>query len=153
MDRELMDDTILRSADIDALELILGGHLPLDEFTDFAVDLPKFLGNFTAQILLDLDDLQFDFGDFPAYLRAGGNGLGKLTFEASCLALQNRKPVHLNKVLLPKKPDPHQLSLDQLDLFPLGLLKTAVSASFLIELNDPLTKLRFLALASSASQF
>ena len=65
---ELMDDAVLRRADVDALELVLRGDLALDELADLAVDLAQFLGDLAAQFLIDLNDLEFDLGDLAARL-------------------------------------------------------------------------------------
>ena len=63
VDVRLEHHAVLRRADVDALELILGRDLALDEFADLAVDLAHLLGDLAAQILVDLDDLQLGLGD------------------------------------------------------------------------------------------
>jgi len=58
MHRRLEHEAVLRRADVDALELVLGGDLALDEFADLAVDLAQLLGDLAGGVLVDLNDLQ-----------------------------------------------------------------------------------------------
>src|SRR5439155_21442797 len=67
--RRLQHDAVLRRADVDAAELILGGDLALDELADLVVGLAQILGYLADHVLVDLDDLQFGFGDLALGLR------------------------------------------------------------------------------------
>jgi len=69
---------VLRRADVDAAQLILGGDLALDEFAELVVGLAQILGDFADQILVDLDDLQFGLGDLALGLRPRGEILTAL---------------------------------------------------------------------------
>src|ERR1700730_11416594 len=69
MDRGLQHHAGLRRADVDAAQLVFGGHLALDEFADLVVGLAQILGDFADHILVDLDDLQLGFGDLALGLR------------------------------------------------------------------------------------
>ena len=62
--RRLKDDAILRGADVGALELILRRDLALDKLADFAVDITQLLSDVAGKVLVHLNDLQLDFGDF-----------------------------------------------------------------------------------------
>ena len=75
---------VLRRADVDALELVFGGDLALDELADLAVDLAHFLGDLAAQVLVDLDDLQFGLRDLAV-------GLGDCGDQLPALALEPRR--------------------------------------------------------------
>ena len=66
--RELMHDAVLRRADVDALELVFGRHLALDELADLALDLAQLARHLAAEVLIDLDDLQLDLADLAARL-------------------------------------------------------------------------------------
>ena len=54
---ELMHHAALRRADVDALELILGGDLFLDQFGGFAADVGEVLADLGAHVLVDLQNL------------------------------------------------------------------------------------------------
>ena len=62
--RELVHPTGLWRPDIDMLELVLGGDLAFAQFRDFGANVAEFFGHFAAGILVDLDDLQLDLGNF-----------------------------------------------------------------------------------------
>ncbi len=67
--RELMHHAVLGRAHVDALELIFGRHLALDELANLALDFAQLARHLAAQILVDLDDLQLDLADLAARLR------------------------------------------------------------------------------------
>src|SRR6202012_4162931 len=91
MHGRLLDHAVLRRADIDAPQLILGGDLALDEFADLVVGLAQILGDLACHVLVDLDDLQFGLGDLALGLGARGYQLGALPVEAGGVALELRK--------------------------------------------------------------
>ena len=143
---------VLRRADVDALELILGGDLAFDEFADLAVDFARLLGHFAAQIAVDLDDLQFGFGDLAG-------GLGGLRDQLPRFALQPRRRAlelgqlgERDKLLLPQIVDAVLFAVDQLGFLFLGIALRLEAADLFLELLDPLAKLRLLADARVAAQ-
>ena len=143
--RELMDDAVLRGADIDALELVFGGHLALDEFAKPAVKLAQFLRHLAAEVLIDLEDLKLDFADLAAGLRHRKHGLRALAVQSCGFAFERDQPVDLHEVLVPKRTDTFELALDQLDLLCFGLLQREVTLDLFSKLGGALPELRFLA--------
>ena len=57
------DNAVLRCADVDPLELIFRRNFALDSFADLAVGLAQLLGDVAGEILVNLENLQLDFGD------------------------------------------------------------------------------------------
>src|SRR4029077_1862237 len=100
--RRFKYDSILRGAQFGALELILCRDLALDILADFAVGFAQLLGDAAGQILIDLDDLQLDFGDFAFRLRRLGHDLAALAFKVRFLALQRGQAIKLHQILLPQ---------------------------------------------------
>src|SRR5262249_54823344 len=99
MDAELEYGPVLGRADIYTLQLVLGGNLALDEFTDLRVGLAQFLRHFTAEVLVDLDDFELDFGDLALGLRHSSDELRLFAIESGRLPLQLREAIDLNQVL------------------------------------------------------
>jgi hypothetical protein len=66
--RELVHHAVLGRANLDALELIFGRHLALNELADFALDFAQLARDLAAEILIDLDDLQLNLSDLAARL-------------------------------------------------------------------------------------
>ncbi len=60
MHGELMHDAVLRAFDLDALQLVLGRDLALDQLRHPLLDLADLGSHLAAQILVNLDALQFD---------------------------------------------------------------------------------------------
>jgi hypothetical protein len=92
VDVKLVDHAVLRCANIHALELILCGYFLLDEFGDLAADIGQILTDFSAHVLIDLQDLQLDFGHFALGL---GDRCGQLTafpIEPLLFAFESRHP-------------------------------------------------------------
>ena len=79
MHGELVYPTCLGSADIDVLELVLGGDLAFAKLGDFGTNVTEFFRHFASGILVNLDDLQFNFGNFSCDLCLCGNELTALT--------------------------------------------------------------------------
>jgi len=75
-------DAVLRRPDVDALELILGRHLPLDELRGLPPDIAELLGDVRPDGLVDLDDLKLGLGDLSLGLGDRGDQLPTLAFEA-----------------------------------------------------------------------
>ena len=114
---ELMHHAVLRRADVDALELVLGRDLALDELGDLVVDLAQILADLAAQVLVDLHDLQLGLGDLALGLRRSRrSSCAALAFEARRVALQRREARDLHQVLAPQLAHAVELLLDQLDL-------------------------------------
>ena len=123
---------VLRRADVDALELILGGDLALDELADLAVDLARLLGDLAAEIAIDLQDLQLGLGDLAADLGGLRDQLPGFAFQARRLALQFGQLGELDQLLLPQLVDAVLLAIDQLDFLFLGLALGVQAADFLV---------------------
>ena len=82
MNRRLQHHAVLRGADVGPPQLVFGGDLALDEFADLVVGLAQILGDVADHILVDLNDLQFGFGDLALGLRARRNVLRPLAGSA-----------------------------------------------------------------------
>ena len=95
----------MRRADIDALELILGRHLLLDQLGGLAADLGEVLADLGAHVLIDLQDLQLGLGDLALGLGDRGDQLPALAIEPLLLALERGDPRVGNQILLPELVD------------------------------------------------
>ena len=115
VDGRLVHHAVLRRADVDALELVLGRDLALDELADLAVDLAQVLGDLAAQILIDLQDLQLDLGDLALGLGGRRDELAALALEPRRLALERGQLGDRHEVLAPEIADALELLADQLD--------------------------------------
>jgi hypothetical protein len=62
--------------------LILGRDLSLDEFANLCIDLPQILRNFTAQVLINLENLKFGLGNLSARLCGDRDRLGAFAVPA-----------------------------------------------------------------------
>jgi hypothetical protein len=67
-----MHHAVLWSTNIDAFALILGGNFAFYELGDFRFRVGKILTHVAAQILIDLNDLQFGLGDAALSATATG---------------------------------------------------------------------------------
>ena len=152
VDVGLEHHAVLRRADVDALELILGGDLALDELADLAVDLAGLLGDLAAQVPVDLDDLQLGLGDLAGGLRGLRDQLPGFALQPRRRALELGQLGQRNELLLPQIVDAVLLALDQLGFLVLGFALRLEAADLLVELLDPLAKLRLLADAGVAPQ-
>src|SRR5262245_49111019 len=153
MDRELEHGAVLRRTDIHPLQLVFGLKLALDEFADLGVDLAHLLLDLTAEILVDLNDLELDFGDLPPGLRDGRLQLGLFAVETGRLPLQQGKAIDLNEVLLEQVANPFELAADQLNFSFLGLLLSRKTDDLLQQLPGLLTQLSLLAQPGGPAQF
>jgi hypothetical protein len=145
MYRELEHGAVLWCADIDPLQLVFGLKLALDEFADFGVDLAHLLRDLTAEVLVDLNDLERDFGDLSSGLRDGSLQLGLFAIEPGRLPLQQRKAIDLNEVPLEQVADPFEFAIDQFNFSFLGLLLGGKTDNLLQQLARLLTQLSLLA--------
>ena len=93
MHGEFMHEAVLWSMDIDAFEVILGGNFAFHELGDFRSRVGKILTHVAAQILIDLNDLQFGLGDLTLGLGPAANELTTLAFDPRRLALEACQPV------------------------------------------------------------
>ena len=138
-------NAVLRGADVDALELIFGGDLALDEFAELGVDLAHVLGDLAAQVLIDLDDLQLSLGDLAFGLGDGGDQLPAFALEPRAVALERGEPGDLHEIVFPELAHAFELLADQRDLPRLGVLLRGEAADLVLQLRDALFQLRFLA--------
>ena len=69
MCRKLMDDARQRRADINPLQLILGGDFTLTQLGDPGFAFAELLHDIGEKIVIDLYDLQLGFGDLSLSLR------------------------------------------------------------------------------------
>jgi len=145
MHRRLLDDAVLRRADVDAAELVLGGDLAFDQFADLVLGLAQVLGDLAHHVLVDLDDLQLGLGDLALGLGARGDVLRALAGEPCPIALQRREPAQLHEVLVVEIADAGQLLLDQIDFLVLCLFLRGETGDLLVQLRDALVQLRLLA--------
>src|SRR5829696_9150057 len=145
VDGRLVHHPVLRRSDIDALQLVLGRDLALDELGNLALDLAQVLGNLAAQILIDLQDLQLDLGNLALGLSGRGDELAALALEARGVALERRHALDLHEVLAPEIPDALELLADQLGFALLRRDLAGEALDLLLELRDALPELRLLA--------
>ena len=153
MHRRLQHDAVLRRADVDAAQLILGGDLALDELADLVVGLAQILGDLADHVLVDLDDLQLGLGDLAPRLRPRGDVLRALARQPGKVALQHRQARDLDQALLVELADADQFLLDQRDFLVLGLLLRGEAGDLFVELRDALAQLRFLSGAPKHPDF
>ena len=81
MHGKLVDEAVLRRADVDALELIFRRRHALLELGDLALGLAQVLEHLGAEILVELDDLQFGFADLAAGARDLRDDTGPLALS------------------------------------------------------------------------
>src|SRR3954453_20860815 len=169
MHGRLQHHAVLRRADVDAAQLVLGGDLALDHFADLVVGLAQILGDLADHVLVDLDDLELGLGDLAFGLRARGDvlralaveaGAGArrggaggvlvpaLAVEAGAVAFERGQAGDLHQVLVIEIPHTDELLLHQRDFPVLGSLLRGEALDLLVELLDALAQLRLLAGAS-----
>src|SRR4029077_8870004 len=145
MNRRLQHHAVLRGANVDATELVFRGALALDELADLVVGLTQVLGDLADHILVDLNDLQFGFGDLALGLRARGDVLRPLARQAGGIALQRRQARNLHQMLVVELADADQLFFDQRDFLVLCLLLGRETRNFLVQLRHAFAQLRLLS--------
>src|SRR6185312_11273525 len=148
----LEHDAILWCANVDALELVLRRDLALDELAIFGVDLAHVLSDLAAQILINLDDLQFGLGNLALGLRNCGEQLRPLAFKPRGVAFERGQPRDLHEVVFPELAHPVELLADQAYFASLGVLLGIQPADFVLQLGDPLFQLCFLPEPGVAAQ-
>ncbi len=104
MHLELMHAPVQRRTDVDAHQQVLGGDPLLGEFRHPGADLGKVLADVGAHLLVDLQDLQLDFGILALGLRDRRDELTALTDEARMIALQRRNTVELDELSSSRGP-------------------------------------------------
>src|SRR5713226_9401930 len=144
VNRRLQHHAVLRGADVGPPQLVLGGDLALDEFADLVVGLAQILRDIADQILVDLDDLQFGFGDLALGLRPRGDELRALAVEPGRVALQRRQARHLHQVFFVELLNPGELLFHQHDFLVFCFFLRRQAADFLVQLRDALAQLRLL---------
>ena len=143
---------VLRRADVDALELVLGGDLALDELADLAVDLARLLGDLAAQIAVDLDDLQFGLRDLACGLRGLRDQLRGFALQPHRLAFELGQLGERDELLLPQIVDAsfsRSISLISFSLDSRCAFRPRTSS---LSCSIALAKLRLLADARVAPQ-
>ena len=100
MHRELVHEAVLRGADVDALELVLGRHLALDELADLGLAVAQFGRHLALEVLDELDDLQLGLSDLALGAGDRGDELALLAIEPRGLALQGGEARDRHEVLL-----------------------------------------------------
>ena len=119
--------------------------LALDEFADLGVDLAHLLRDLTAEILVDLNYLELNFGDLAFGLRDGSHQLSLFAVDPGRFPLQQRKAIDLNEVPLEQVADPFEFAIDQFNFSFLGLLLGGQTDNLLQQLARLLAQLSLLA--------
>ena len=145
VDGQQVDDARVGRANVDALELVVGGDHALDQLGDLALRLAQVFQDPAAEFLIKLDDLQLGLADPGAGARDLGNELAAVAFEPGPLALQRHVAGDADKVLLVEIGDADQLFGDEFDLAFLGLLLRGEPTDLLVALRDALSELGPLA--------
>src|SRR5262249_36781521 len=92
VNRQLKHGSVLRGTNVDALELVFGGDLALDDLADLAVHFAQFLGNLAGEVLVYLQDLQGGFRNLAFGLRRRRDQLTAFAIEPRRLALEGGEP-------------------------------------------------------------
>ncbi len=140
----LQHHAVLRGADVGPPQLVFGGDLALDEFADLVVGLAQILGHVADHVLIDLDDLQFGFGDLALGLGARSNVLRPLAGQSCGVALERGQPRHLHQMLVVEIANSDQFLLHQRDLLVFGFLLRGKAGDLLVKLGNALAQLRLL---------
>src|SRR5215470_8391061 len=91
---------VLRRTDFDTLQLILGGDPALLKFDKFPSDVGKLLSDLTAQILINLNDLELYLRDLGFGLSGSSHQLTTFAFELGGVTLQAGHPRYGNQIFL-----------------------------------------------------
>ena len=153
MHGELVHDTRLRRAQVDALELVLGGGDAFLELGDLALRLAQIPQHLGAKVLVDLDDLQFGLADLAA--RAGdiGDELAALALQPRLIALQLHVARNGDKIFLVEIGNPDKFRPDELELVFFCRQLRRQAANLFIELGDAFAQLRALPRPCRPSRF
>src|SRR5262249_44983853 len=144
---ELMNDAVLRRPDIDALQLVLGGDLPLGQLGNLGPDIGEILADLGSQILVNLNDLKLELGNLAFGLGSNARQLASLPLKPSGVALERIQPGERNEILLVETAYAFKLLVNEIDLALLRGGLSEVALNFVPQLRDSLPKLCFLTVA------
>ena len=136
----------LRRAQLDALQLVLGGDAPLEQFADARLDLAQLLGRFGLHGLIDVDDLQLHLADLALRARDLRHQRAPFALQLGQVALRRQRAGDRHQLLLAHALEPLELLDHQLDFLVLGVALRGETLDLLPELADPLGELGDLAL-------
>ena len=145
VDGELVHDAVLGSPNIDAAQLVLGRDPALHELGGLALDFAQLLRYFAAQFLVDLENLEFDFGRPALRLGGAGDELVAFAIEPHRLALQRGHPRDRHQVLGPQAPDAFEFAVDELGFAFLRRRLAGKALDLLAQLQNAFAQLRLLA--------
>ena len=118
---ELVDDAVLRRADVDALELVLGRDLALDELGDLALDLAQLLARPRVRRSWSICRICSSISVIlPLACAVAAMSWPALALEPRGVALERRHALDRDEVLAPQLAHAFELLADQLDLALLG---------------------------------
>ena len=106
----------------------------------------------SSQILINLNNLKFDLGDFALGLRDHPRQLTALAFQTSTITLQRVEPRYWHEILLPQAANTFQFAKDEIDLLLLGLGLPRVTFDLILKLRPTFLKLRLLPISGLASK-
>ena len=148
-----MHPAVLRRAHVDALELVLGRDLALDQLGPI---LPRISASSLPTSVRRSWSICMIFSSISAILPLAwaieAISCAALAVQARRVALQRGHAVERHQVLLPQAADAAQLLLVPVDLRGLGRHLLVVADDLLAELVDLLEELRLLALARRAAE-
>src|SRR5439155_17045528 len=142
---EMKHPTVLRSANVDALHLVLGRDIALDQLGDLGADLGEIHADLGAQVLVDLDDLKLRLGDLALSLRRGADQLAAFALQSRSVAFELSQPGERDEVLTPQVANTGKLLLDQVDFLVLGGSLPCQAPDLFPELADALAELGLLS--------
>ena len=109
----MLDYSILRGANVRALQLIIGCDFSFDKFRDFCARFGKIFSDLASKILINLNDLKFGFSDFSFRLRCRRDQLIALAFNSSRISLQCGQSGKGNQVFFAKLSNSFELFVDK----------------------------------------
>ena len=145
MGLKLINGPSLWSTDRGALQLVDGGVGTLLQLGDPGLRLPQVLQHLGAEVLVELEYLQFGFRDLAARACDLGDQLATFALQPRLVALQLLQPRDRYQVLGIELLDAAQFVGDVVDLLTLRLLLRRQTTDLLADLSNPLTQLRSLA--------
>ena len=128
-----------------------GRRHPFLEFGDLAFGLAQVLEHVGAEILVELEDLQFRFADLAAGARDFGHVLALLAEQPRLVALQRVQPGNGHQVLGVERVDALEFLVDEFYFLVLAVLLRGQAADFLVALHNAFAQLRTLAAARAAA--
>ena len=112
----------------------------------------QLLAHLAAKILIDLQDLKLDLGDFALGLGDRGDQRSTFSPQPCRLPLQRRNAGDRDQVLAPQFAHAFELLIDKLDLAYLGDNLLVQAAYLFLSLQDALIQLRLLTPTRRAAQ-